>query len=96
MAKDSANLAPTVFASLCIGCSVNPLHFSSEKKDILHMFKMVDPCAIFCDIEVYELVKDCLTQLGNNAQIFTFNGSKGDSEPVENLFFETGTEDYFL
>lgn len=47
---------------------------------------------IFCDVKAYDLLIDCLKEMDISAKIFTFNGTKGDSEPVENLFEETGRE----
>lgn len=44
---------------------------------------------------MYDLVNECLIEIGKRVQIFTFEGIKGDSEPVENLFTETGVEEDF-
>lgn len=51
---------------------------------------------MFCDIEVYPLVFECLKEVRNNAKIFTFGGQIGESENVENLFIATGTEQSFM
>lgn len=53
---------------------------------------------MFCDIECYDLVKECLAELRNDFQfeILTVGGSKDESESIENLFAETGREDEFL
>lgn len=50
------------------------------------MFEMTQPSLVFCDITVFDLVAECLKDLGNDAKVFTFNGTKGDSDPMESLF----------
>lgn len=41
------------------------------------------------------MVVESLEEVGSNAKVFTFNGTKGDSEAMETLFEETGTENDF-
>ena len=88
LAKNSHHLAPIVFASLAIGSAVNTLDPQFSKTELLHMLKTTKPALVFCDVESYDLVKECWTDLGNDSKIFTFGGSKDDSEPVEHLFAE--------
>lgn len=96
MCENVAHLSPIVFASFCLGCPVNVLSASVQKPDVLHMLRMTKPSVMFCDVSVFELIKECLSELGNNAKIYTFNGTKDDSEAVETLFKETGIEEDFL
>ncbi|XP_055308228.1 probable 4-coumarate--CoA ligase 1, partial [Sitodiplosis mosellana] len=96
LAKNSHHLAPIVFASLAIGSAVNTLDLQFSKTELLHMLKTTKPALIFCDVEAYDLTKQCLVDLDNSAKIFTFGGSKGDSEPVECLFTETHNESDFV
>lgn len=96
MADNVANLAPIVFASLCLGCPINPLHTGVEKSDVIRMFKLTEPSLVFCDVKVYDLIAECLMELKITAKVFTFNGGTDDSESVENLFIETGIESEFV
>ncbi|XP_031634571.1 4-coumarate--CoA ligase-like 7 [Contarinia nasturtii] len=96
VAKNSQHLAPIIFASMCLGCPINTLGISFKKTEIIHMLKITKPVLMFCDIEMYDLLKECLLELGNKAKILTFGGSKGDSEPVENLFLKTKYENDFI
>ncbi|XP_031621711.1 4-coumarate--CoA ligase-like 7 [Contarinia nasturtii] len=96
VAKNSHHLAPIVFASLAIGSAVNSLDPSFGKTELLHMLKIITPTLIFCDVESYDLLKECLVELKNDAKIFTFGGSTDDSEQVENLFVETHNEAEFV
>lgn len=96
MAENSDCLPPITYAAFCLGCPINALSTSLCKSDIVRMFGMTRPSVVFCGIEVYDLMKQSLNELGNTAKIFTFNGMHGDSEPVENLFIETKMEESFM
>lgn len=88
------HLAPLIVAALCLG---NPISAMNHwKHDSTRILKMVQPSVIFCEARVYDMVVECMTEAGCNAKVFTFNGIKGNSEAVENLFEETGIEDDFM
>lgn len=89
-------LAPVVIASLCMGCPINSIDPSVEKGTILRMFESTQPKAVFCEARLYDMMAECLVELKNDAKMFTFNGVEGSSEPVENLFVETGTEEDYV
>lgn len=95
MAKNSEHVAPVVIASFCLGCPVNTMDASFGKTETLHMFNITKPRVVFCDVEIYKLVSECLNELRNDAKVYTFGGQAGDSEAVENLFCETGIENDF-
>lgn len=88
IARNSHHVAPITFASLAIGCPINALDPSFGKTEIIHMMKITKPVLVFCDVACYELVDESLKELGNEAKIYTFGGSIGRSEPVENWFKE--------
>lgn len=96
VARNSHHVAPITFASIAIGCPVNTIDPSFRKTELIHMLNISKPVLVFCDMDCYELVNEVLAELGNNANIFTFGGKIGRSEPVENLFRETYKEDQFL
>ena len=96
IARNSHHLAPIVFASIAIGNPVNGIDTSFGKTEFLHMLETTKPILLFCDIDVYGLVKECLNELGNNAKIFTFGGRVNGSEDVETLFEETHDEINFV
>lgn len=89
-------MAPIVFASIALGNPINGLDPSFGKTELLHMLKTTQPVLMFCDLDVYELVKECLVELNNNAKVFTFGGRKSGSEDVESLFVETHNESNFM
>lgn len=90
------HLAPIVFASFCLNCPTVALDPSLGKNEIIHMLNITKPRLMFCGVEVYELVSECLKQLGNDSKIYTFGGEAGKSEPVETLFTPTGSEEQFV
>lgn len=96
MAGNSHHLAPIVFASMAMGCPINAIGLLFMKADLIHNLKTPEPVVFFCDIDVYDLLSECLREIGSIAKIFTFGGVRGNSEQVENLFIKTGIEDHFL
>lgn len=94
IAGNVANLAPIVFASLCLGCPVASMP-TWWKRYIIGMLQKTEPTLIFCEAKLYDMVVESLEEVGSKAKVFTFNGTKGDSEAVETLFEETGTENDF-
>lgn len=59
------------------------------------MFSISAPKVVFCDVAVYDLVRECLDGLQNDASIFTFSGQIAESIPVEQIFEETPKENEF-
>lgn len=91
-----AHLAPIVFAALSLGCPINTLDVQMEKSTVLSMLWLTQPHLVFCEIIVYDLIVEVLTELQMDARIFTFNGSKANSILVDVLFAETGIEESFV
>lgn len=96
IANNSHHVTPIVFASMCLGCPLNTMDASFGKSELIHMLKLTKPTLIFCDIEAYDSAIESLNEIKNNAKVFTFGGSKAGSEPIENLFVETGIENEFM
>lgn len=96
MADNSEYLSSIVFATFCLGCPINSLSTFVGKQDVMRMYGITKPSIVFCDVNVYDLIEECLNELNNKAKIYTFNGTKGDSEAVEHLLQATGTEDDFM
>lgn len=96
MARNSKDIASIVFASLFVGCPLNTIDPTFGKNELTHMLKTTKPRLMFCEIEAYDLVKECSEHLELNLTIFTIGGQKGESKDVESLFVETVGEDQFL
>lgn len=91
MAPDLPDLAPMVFASICLGCPVLSMPRVSKR-----MLSKTEPAVIFCGIEDYDDLFQCLRELGLKTKLFTFGAIKGDSELADSLLAETGIEDSFV
>lgn len=96
VAKNSHFVAPIVYASMCIGCPLSALDPSFSKPELLHMLAITKPKLMFADVNMYDLLQECLQELGNDAHIFTFGGQSGRSIPVKTLFEETSGESAFM
>lgn len=96
IAKNSDNVAPIFFASIALGCPVNCLDPSFEKVEFMSSLQRTKPELVFCDVECYDRVHECLMELGVTAKFFTFNGTVDQSEPVERVFAETHKENQFM
>lgn len=93
---NTADITPIVCAALCLGCSIAaqpPCHSTTEYSHFLNMLK---PTFVLCDLKCYATLKDCLVNLNNQAQVFTFNGQMNDSHSVDDLFHGSDDESYFV
>lgn len=86
MTNNSADIAPLVFAALCLGCPVTAQPISSSKAECLYFLNVVKPSFVFCDLEFCGTLNECLKNLKNDAKLFTFDGQTDESTPVDNLF----------
>lgn len=84
-----------VFASISIACPINCLDALFSKTEFMHMFSITAPKTVFCDCDVYGLVRECLTKLENDASVFTIDGTTDDSTSAEQIFDQTPEENDF-
>lgn len=96
VARNSENLAPIVFAALCIGCPINVMDTSFGKNEIKHMLSITKPSLVFCDADVHDKMKECLKEIGNGSKIITFDGKVGSSEQVDDLLVKAEAESTFM
>lgn len=96
IANNGPDLAPIVFASLCLGCPISAIDPSFGKFEFKSIIKTSKPKVYFCDVTIYDALVACLRELNVSAKIFTFNGQRGKSTPVAVLFTETNEEASFL
>lgn len=96
IARNSANVAPILFASIFNGCPLNTMDPNFGKLELIHMLKITKPNLMFCELNLYDLVAECLKELELKSSIFTFGGQKGDSKSIDSLFVSVENEDDFL
>lgn len=95
VARDVPHLIPIVFGQLCLGNPMNIMNMTF-KADMIRMLQISEPQLMFCEMDRLDLLLECLDELNMNPKIFTFNGKKGDLEPVECLFTPTGNEEDYV
>lgn len=95
VSKNHHQLAPIVFASLCLGNPISSLDTSFTEIEMTHMLNITKPKAVFCDYDVIDVVKNALKNANNDAKIFTFLKSIDNCESFEELLIETKQEDDF-
>lgn len=86
------HLAPLIFAAFSLGHTIYPIDPHFSKFEFAQKFQKTQPKVIFCDVKAYDLIVESLKELNYVAKIFTFDGVKGESENVENLFQEVDDE----
>lgn len=96
ISKNNHDLSSIVMALLSTGHPFNTLDPSFTEIEMTHMLNLTKPKLIFTELESYEIVKQSLQNVNNDAKIYTFGGQIEDSLPVENLFVETGIESEFM
>lgn len=94
MARNSKDVAPIMFATLFLGCPLNTFDPNFFKKDFLIILNKTKPSVFFCDINVYDMVRQSLNELQLKIQIYTFGGVTADSKNVESLFIENDDKEY--
>lgn len=96
ISRNSHELAPIVFASLCSGYPLNTLDASFSEAEIVHMFGITKPKAVFCELDAVVVVEKSLRKLHNDARVFTFGGSANGTVAVSELLAETAREGDFV
>lgn len=94
--KNSHKVNALVYGCVLIGAPLNPLHVSFTKDGIKQMFGQTKPKIVICDAEVYKVTKEALTELENDAKIFTVLKKIHGVSFVDELLAETGSEDDFV
>lgn len=84
--KNTADVAPIIFAALCLGAQISAFPAFYGRVECVRYLKPLKPKVLFCDVDIYQKLKQCLEYVNNDAKIFTFDGSTDESIPVITLF----------
>lgn len=96
IANNGPDLAPIIFASMCLGFPVSPIDPMFGKSELKSLIVITKPKIFFCDVNLYDILESCLNDLNIVAQIYTFNGVRRNSTPVDVLFATTNNESNFV
>lgn len=95
LCRNSGNLLPLMYGCTLIGAPVNSLHYSSSKETIQKMFSQTNPKLVFCDHDLFALLKEALHDSNINSMIFTVIEKISVVPFVSELFVPTGSESNF-
>lgn len=93
--RNSSNVMPLVYGCALIGAPINPLHVSHSKEIIKQMFSKTKPKLVFCDHDRFEVTKEALQEIRNNAMIYTLLKKIPVVPFVSELLVPTGSEYHF-
>lgn len=96
ISKNNHHLMPIIVALLCLDHPINPIPTAFIEFEITNMLKITKPKVIFSDMDSYEIIKNCLRDLKNDARIYTFGGRIEETIAIEDLFVATSREDEFM
>lgn len=84
--SNTVDIAPLIFAALYLGLTISLMHPHLTKTEYERFVSMINPKYVLCDLELYQLSKQCLESQKIRAQIFTFDGQIDESIAVNTLF----------
>lgn len=96
LTNNSADIAAFVFAALCLGCAIAGRRSSSSKFEHIRYLSVIKPKYVFCDVEYYAFMKECLMDLKIEAKFFTFGGQIGESISLNDLLENDDMDTYFV
>lgn len=96
LANNVPDLAPIIFAAMCLGYPVSPIDPQFGKSELKSLITITKPNIFFCDVNLHNTLVSCLKDLNISAQIYTFNGVRKNSSPVDELFAPTNNESNFV
>lgn len=94
MTRNTVDVAPIIFAALYLGVQVTALPAFFTRVEYESFLQLLKPKLLFCDLDIYHQLKQCLAYLDIDAETFTFDGSTDRSIPVNILFEERDADTY--
>lgn len=86
LTNNTADIAPLVFAALCLGCPIACLPTCCSQAEYLYFLSFSKPEIVFCDLTFQPMLKECLEQLEIDAKYFTFDGQTDGTHSINSLF----------
>lgn len=94
--RNSKYVPVVLYGCIIVGAPINPLDVSFGKDDIKHMFKLTKPKIVFCDHDMYQVTKEVLNEMHNDAKVFTLLGEVPDVAFVEEIAKYSGDDSTFI
>lgn len=70
---NTAEIAPLVFAAICLGCQIAALKTCFTKSEYEYFLTFLKPNYIFCDWKSQAILKKCMINCSNDVQFFIFD-----------------------
>lgn len=96
IARNSKHIGAVVFASLVLGCPVNPLDPSFTANDIIHMYRLTKPRVIFCDDDLIERLEIVLKELKSDAIVVSLGKRLDGYHCIDDFLIEKQDELTFV
>lgn len=87
------DIAPLTYGVICLGCPVVLPSVNSTRTECDLFLRKMRPDFAICEIEFYQMLKECFRELNINAKIFTTDGQADDSIPIQSLYESINDED---
>lgn len=96
MASNTTYLMPVLFGSLFVNIPCHPIDVTFSKEAISYSWSKTKPKLVFCDGSVYNTVKEVVSDLGLNSEIYTLNDHVEGVKTVQDLFIDGGLREQFF
>uniref|UniRef100_T1GWB0 AMP-dependent synthetase/ligase domain-containing protein n=1 Tax=Megaselia scalaris TaxID=36166 RepID=T1GWB0_MEGSC len=96
MASNTTYLMPVLFGSLFVNIPCHPIDVTFSKEAISYSWSKTKPKLVFCDGSVYNTVKEVVSDLGLNSEIYTLNDHVDGVKAVQDLFIDGGLREQFF
>lgn len=93
--KNTADVVPLIFAALCLGCPVTPVHPYNTRVEYLYHLNLTKPEIVFIDLDLHSMLKECFDELEIRAKYFTFGGETVGTHSINCLFEEVDDDSSF-
>jgi len=93
--RNSSTVISLVFGCVLIGTPVNPLHINFSKNKIQEIFEQTKPVLVFCDYDFFEITRNALKEINNNAIIYTLLKKLPVVPFINELLIPTGSEYHY-
>lgn len=94
--NNSADITPLVYAALCLGCVIAAESTAHGCVEIHHTLNYLKPRVIFCDLEYYAMLKECVFDLKINADFFIVGDQTDDTLSIKYFFRQINIDTQFV
>lgn len=94
IATNTSIVLPLCYGCLFIGAKIHPLDVHFNKDSIMHFYSKTKPKIIFVEGEMFEVVKEALSEIKLNALVFTLNKHSKNIPCFEDFLSDKSFEEF--